>query len=286
MDRAKAVKKIKRYQRLSKLLLRKRTAASVRSVETSYGPVRVLEYGFDDKDVKPLFVDIHGGGYAFMSPEHDEKLNLKILERTNVKIISIDYPKAPQHPYPAGIEATYEVIRHYYENASEYCIDSNNIGVGGHSSGGNFATVTCMKAKERKDVEIKYQILVYPGTDAATDPYTRPKCKKGLSNKMIEMIVLSYVEDLEQTRSPYVSPVLATNDQLTGLPKALVILAGDGDPLTPEGRVYAENMRRAGVNVELHEFADTLHGFVHKRSPDAEKAMDLIIDFINNENAA
>ena len=286
MDRAKAVKKIKRYQRLSKLLLRKRTAASVRSVETSYGPVRVLEYGFDDKDAKPLFVDIHGGGYAFMSPEHDEKLNLKILERTNVKIISIDYPKAPQHPYPAGIEATYEVIRHYYENASEYGIDSNNIGVGGHSSGGNFATVTCMKAKERKDIEIKYQILVYPGTDAATDPYTRPKCKKGLSNKMIEMIVLSYVEDLEQTRSPYVSPVLATNDQLTGLPKALVILAGDGDPLTPEGRVYAENMRRAGVNVELHEFADTLHGFVHKRSPDAEKAMDLIIDFINNENAA
>ncbi|MCL2890678.1 MAG: alpha/beta hydrolase [Methanomassiliicoccaceae archaeon] len=158
--------------------------------------------------------------------------------------------------------------------------------MGGHSSGGNFATVTCMKAKERKDVEIKYQILVYPGTDAATDPYTRPKCKKGLSNKMIEMIVLSYVEDPEQTRSPYVSPVLATNDQLTGLPKALVILAGDGDPLTPEGRVYAENMRRAGVNVELHEFADTLHGFVHKRSPDAEKAMDLIIDFINNENAA
>jgi len=284
MDRAKAVKKIKRYQWLSNALMKKRTVASERSVDTSYGTVRVLEYGFDDKDVKPLFVDIHGGGYAFMSPEHDEKINLRIRERTGVKIISIDYPKAPQNPYPAGVEATYEVIRHYYENASEYGIDSGRIGIGGYSSGGNFATVTCMKAKERKDIEIKYQILVYPGTDATTDPYERPKCERGLSNKMIEMIVLSYVEDPEETRSPYVSPVLATNDRLTGLPKALVILAGAGDPLTPEGLVYAEKLRDAGVNVELHEFEGTLHGFVHKKTLDAEKAIDIIIDFIRNEN--
>ena len=283
MDRAKAIRKIKRYQWLTNRFVKRRTVASERYVETSYGSIRVLEYGFDEEDERPLFVDIHGGGYALMFPEHDEKINLRILKDTGVRIISIDYPKAPQNPYPAGIEAVYEVIKYYYDNAETYRIDRNNIGIGGYSSGGNFATVACIKANERKDIEIRYQILVYPGTDAAGDPYEKPKCKKGLTNKMIEAIVLCYVTDPEDAGSPYVSPVNATADQLTGLPPALVILAGDGDPLSPEGRRYGKMMQDAGVQVELHEFKGTMHGFTHDGSQSAEEAIRLMIDFINRE---
>ena len=283
MERKKAIKKVERYQRMAARFMKKGTTAFERFVDTSHGKVRVLEYGFDSQEEKPLFVDIHGGGWAFMFPEMDEGINRRILEKTKVKIISIDYPKAPQNPYPTGIEATYEVVKHYSDNAEKYRIDRDNIGIGGYSSGGNFATVACIMANERKDLKFKYQILCYPGTDAAEDPYKKPKCKKGLSNKMIEAVVLSYFTDPEHAKSPHASPVYATKEQLTGLPPVLLILAGDGDPLTPEGQRYRKNLEDAGVCVELHEFKDALHGFMQEESPASEEAAGIMMDFINSQ---
>ena len=280
MDRKKAVKKMERYQRLADRFMKTGTTAGERYVDTKYGMVRILGYGFDAPEERPLYVDIHGGGWALMSPEMDEEINQLMLKKANVKIISIDYPKAPQNPFPEGIEAVYEVIKHYSDNAGTYKIDRNNIGIGGYSSGGNFATVASIMANERKDFKIKYQVLCYPGTDAAEDPYKKPKCRKGLTNKMIEAIVLCYVTDSAQARSPYASPVYATKEQLTGLPPALVILAGDGDPLTPEGLRYIKKLEEAGVQVELHEFKGTLHGFMQEGKQDAEEAVGIMMDFI------
>jgi acetyl esterase/lipase len=62
-----------------------------------------------------------------------------------------------------------------------------------------------------------------------------------------------------------------------------LILAGDGDPLSPEGRRYGKMMQDAGVQVELHEFKGTMHGFTHDGSQSAEEAIRLMIDFINRE---
>ena len=283
MDRKKAIKKIERYQRLADRFMKKKTTAGVRFIDTTYGKVRVLEYGFDSPEEKPLYVDIHGGGWALMSPEMDEEINHRILKNANVKIISIDYPKAPQNPFPIGIEAVYEAIRHYYNNAEEYGIDRNNIGTGGYSSGGNFATVACIMANERKDFRIKYQVMCYPGTDAAGDPYEKPKCRKGLTNKMIEAIVLCYLPDPEKARSPHASPVYATREQLTGLPPALLILAGKGDPLNPEGQLYGKNLEEAGVQVEMRVFENTPHGFMQEGKPEGEEAIEVMLDFIRNQ---
>lgn len=285
MDRRTAVGKIEERQKLIELHTKRTSTAPERFVDTSYGKIRVLEYGFGSQGKSPLFVDIHGGGYVFLSPEYDEDINLRIMETTDIKIISIDYPKAPQNPYPAGVEAVYEVVRHYYDNAEEYGIDRNNIGIGGYSAGGNFAAVTCIKAKERKDLRIKYQILCYPSTDPAKDPYEKPKSTQVLTNEDIEMFVLCYLTDPEQAKSPYVSPVRATKDQLAGLPPALLIMAGIGDPLNPDGLLYGERLRDAGVRAEVHEFRDSLHGFMQSDDPKAEEAIRLMTDFIKAENS-
>ncbi|MCL1810636.1 MAG: alpha/beta hydrolase [Methanomassiliicoccaceae archaeon] len=283
MDRKTAVEKVEKLQRMVELHMKLTTTAPERFIDTSYGKIRVLEYGFDTKEKRPLFVDIHGGGYVLLSPEYDEQINLRILEKTNIKIISIDYPRAPQNPYPAGVEAVYEVVKHYYDNAEEYGIDKESIGIGGYSSGGNFATVVCIKAGERKDLSIKYQVLCYPSTDPSKDPYEKPKGTQVLTNEDIEMYVLCYLTDPEQARSPYVSPVHASNDQLAGLPPALLIVAGIGDPLSPDGLNYYEKLKAAGVRAELLEFKNALHGFMQSGGPDAEKAIGAMIDFIEAE---
>jgi len=262
------------------------TTAATRYVETKYGKIRVLEYGFESNEVKPLYVDIHGGGYCVGYPEMDEGTNLLIMKRADVKIISIDWPKAPENKYPIGQEATYEVVKHYSDNAKEYKIDKDNIGIGGYSSGGNFATVLPIKARERGDFKIKYQVLVFPGVDISGNPYGKPGSDKVLSGEFLEAIYLCYLPDLKDGKEPYASPRIAPKEMLIGQPPALLISAGQ-DPLYPQYIDYAARLKDLGVEVEIHHFEDADHGFIYfAQSEDSMKAREAIVQFIVKHSQA
>lgn len=284
MSNEKLIKKGLRLQRLTKILLKAQSIKSKpvgkeRFVDTAHGKVKVLEYGFDSPEIAPLYVDMHGGGFVMLSAEYDEPMNLYFRERTKVKIISIDYPKAPQSPYPIAVEAVYEVIRHYVDNAAEYRIDSDRIGIGGHSAGANLATVTCIRAKERGDLAFRFQALDYPPLDLNTSPCEKEAPPKAISPKMAEAFNACYADD-NSSKSPYVSPVFATTEQLSGLPPALLIVAGQ-DSLHDEGVRYCQMLKDAGVSVELHDFKESEHGFTYSKTPDAKEGHKLIADFIN-----
>ena len=280
MDKEQAAQMMKmaregagRYKPVSKV-------AKERYVDTSYGKIRVLEYGFDSDDVKPLYVDIHGGGYCIGFPEMDEEINLLIRSRVDVKIISIDWLKAPENPYPIGLEAAYEVVKHYSDNAEEYKIDRECIGTGGYSSGGNFATVIPIKAKERGDLKIKYQMICFPGVDISGDPYGKPGSDKVLSGQFLEAIYLCYLPEPKYGKEPYASPRIAPREMLVGLPPTLLISAGQ-DPLYPQYIDYAARLKDAGVDVEIQHFEDADHGFIYQgQTEDAEKAREAIVNFI------
>jgi acetyl esterase len=280
MDKKKAAEMMMGVRGMYKAVAKESAVADIRYVETSYGKIRVLEYGFDSDDIRPLYVDIHGGGYCVGFPEMDEEINLLIRKGTNVKIISIDWPKAPENPYPIGQEATYEVIRHYADNAERYKIDNECIGIGGYSSGGNFATAIPMKAKERGHFKMRYQMLCFPGVDIHTDPYDKKGSDKILNREFLKAIHACYLSEPEHSMHPYTSPRWAPKELLTGLPPALLILAGI-DPLYSEGKDYGDKLAAAGVDVEVHVFEDADHGFTYMgRDEDKKKAYELIVNFI------
>jgi len=284
MDKAQAAQMmIKAREGYSKYKLE--TKANVRFVDTSYGKIRVLEYGFDSDVVKPLYVDIHGGGYCIGSPEMDEGMNLFIRSRADVKIISIDWPKAPENPYPIGQEATYQVIKHYSDNAKKYKINKDNIGTGGYSSGGNFATVIPIKARERGDFRIKYQMLCVPGVDISGNPYGKPGSAKVLSGEFLEAIYLCYLPEPKYGKEPYASPRIAPKEMLIGQPPALLISAGQ-DPLHPQYIDYAARLKDAGVDVEIHNFPNADHDFFFGQSEDSMKAREAIANFIKKHSKA
>ena len=282
MGNAKLVKKALRLQLIMKLASKLKPAkiGKVRLVETTRGNVSVLEYGFDSSETEPLFIDMHGGGFVLGWAAMDEPMCAYFRERTGVKVISIDYPKAPNYPFPAAVEAIYEVIKHYFDNAKAYHIDTESVGVGGHSAGGNFATVMCIMAKEKGDFSFKYQVLDYPPCDMSLDAFERPNPKGAVSPKMVDMFNACYYgKDYESAKTPYMSPVFATSEQLTGLPPALLILAGK-DSLHDEGARYYKALTAANVPVEFHEFENSVHGFTYNRTPDAKKGWDVMADFI------
>ena len=282
MDNTQLKKKALRMQAMMRTAIKLKPArvGVSKFIDTSHGKVRVLEYGFESAETSPLFIDMHGGGFVLGSADMDEPMCVYFREQTGAKIISIDYPKAPTYQYPAAVETVYDVIKHYASNAGRYNINPENIGIGGHSAGANLATVMCIKAKEKSDFSLKYQIMDYPVCDMTIGAYNRPRPKGALSPKMVDMFGACYYDnDVAIARSPYISPVFATKEQLSALPPALLILAGR-DSLHDEGARYLELLRDAGVSVEVHDFAKSIHGFTYYGKLDAKKGWVLMADFI------
>jgi acetyl esterase len=179
LTREQAIRKVKRLRRVAALRMRLRSLFKGRRpaplgkevfIETEHGKVRTLWYGFDDPETAPLFFDLHGGGFVFGSADMDEAINLELRARVGCKIISIDYAKAPEAPYPAAVNQIDAVVAHVFENAATYGVDPERMAIGGHSAGGNLSAVACLQAKRAGQVRFVGQVLDYPVLDLGTSP--------------------------------------------------------------------------------------------------------------------
>ena len=247
-------------------------------IETEFGKVRTLWYGFKNAGKAPVYFDLHGGGFLFGSADMDEKLNLELHKQVGCKIISIEYAKAPEFPYPAAVNQVYAAVKHVFENAEKYAIDRSKMAIGGHSAGGNLSTVACMKAKEEGAFQFACQILNCPPLDLATDPFDKPRPKGAIPPQLARIFNACYV-DPAQANIPHVSPVYAAQEDLQGLPPALFILAG-GDSLHDEGAKYCEMLKTAGVAAESHDYPHRPHGFTYQSSADAINARSKMAAFL------
>ncbi len=251
-------------------------------VETSVGKIKVLEYGFDKEGVLPMYIDLHGGGFMLMNARADEDMNLVIVNNSDIRVISIDYPLTPQYPYPNAVNAVYEVIAHYAKNAEEYRIDPMHFAIGGHSAGGNLAAVACLKAKMNKEKSFKFtaQVMDFPSLDLASDPYTKPLPAKAIKPKDALMYNVCYIRK-HDAKEIYISPIFASVRQLEGLPNALVI-AAEYDSLHDEAVHYAKKLSKAGVQTELCDIKGVEHGFVYYRCEEAPAVIKYIADFVKD----
>lgn len=287
LTREQAIRKGKRLRRLTALRQRchslvtgHRNTALRREVfvETEYGKVRTLWYGFENPAPAPIFFDLHGGGFILGSADMDQAFNLELSRRVGCKIISIDYAKAPEFPYPAAVNQVYAVVKHVFERAATYAVEREKMAIGGHSSGGNLSTVTCMQAQKAGQFQFACQVLDYPPLDLATSPFAKPQPKGCIPPAMASVFDACYIEPT-QARDPHVSPVYATLDDLRGLPPALLLLAGR-DSLHDEGMKYCDMLKTAGVVVECYAYPDALHGFTLEPSNDGADAREKMVVFL------
>ena len=248
-------------------------------IDSRYGKIRILKYGFNNNEVKPLYIDLHGGGFILFAADADEYINIFTQEAAGVKIVSIDYPKAPENSYPIPVEAVYDVILHFVHNADKYKLDINNLGIGGHSSGANISNVISMKAKLSNDFSIAYQVLDYPPLDLYTPPHKKPVIEGAIVPALSDFFNECYIGDVEKAKDPFVSPIFATNDLLKCQPPTLIIAAGI-DSLHDEDIKYSEMLKAAGVSVELYEAPNSPHGFTVMPSEETDKALTVITNFI------
>ena len=251
---------------------------------TGAGPVRVLGYSLDRPEILPLFVDMHGGGFALGHAEMDDPFMFRVAEATGLKILSVDYSLAPQHPFPTALNECYGVVKYVKEHPEELGIDPGSIAVGGHSAGGNLAAGICLLDAERNELGLKALLLDYPPLDLHTDPHLKPRPKKAIPPWLAHAFDAAYTSSREAAKNPLISPCFATAQQLSSFPPTLIISASL-DSLATEEAAFTDKLESAGVPVTYKLFEGVPHGFTLQEGPEADEAWQMIIDFLKRHLA-
>ena len=246
-------------------------------IPTRAGQARVLYHAARTPNA-PAFFNVHGGGFIMGTPESDDKFCHRLCEELDVAVFNIDYRLAPEYPCPNDKEDVYDVIRFVASHSSEFSVDPEKMGVGGHSAGGNISAVVCLMAKEKKEFSLRCQVLDYPPLDLFTDPHEKFYTEGAIPPQVAETFDSCYRKK-ENAKDIYCSPYYATQEQLTGLPPA-VVLTCEIDSLRDETEEYGLKLARAGVETTIKRFSGVAHGFTPIKEDRWEEGQQLIISFL------
>jgi len=210
----------------------------------------------------PAILYIHGGGWVIGDAESYDMIIKKLAIYTNSVVVFPIYSLSPEAKYPTAINEIYSTLQYMYDSPELFNIDRNNVAIAGDSVGGNMATVTAIRAKNKRGPQIKFQCLFYPVTNADMDTKSYELFKDGpwLSKKAMEWFFDSYVPK-NQRDDIYISPLKAQEEDLQNLPPALIITA-ENDVLRDEGEAYGRKLESAGTEVLNIRMNGTIHDFV------------------------
>ena len=105
--------------------------------------------------------------------------------------------------------------------------------------------------------------MYYPVTDAAMDTRSYEEFADGyfLTARSMAWFWDAYAPDVERRLEPFASPLRASDEQLAGLPPALVIV-DEADVLRDEGEAYAGAPARGRVAVTTVRYDGITHDFM------------------------
>lgn len=207
----------------------------------------------------PVLFCCYGGGFVMGSAANDDVCWAELRQTLGVNLFSINYRKAPEHPFPEPLYDVYDSIAYLEEHLTDYGIHSEDWSVFGFSAGGNLAAAVCLLDAQRGGrLKLRRQILNYPYLDLATSPKAKGHPE---SERMIYTLFPEYYCGTQDPMDSLISPVYAAENNLHHLPRAIVCLAGS-DPLHAEGARYVSKLMAAGTEVDCMVAADMPHGYL------------------------
>jgi acetyl esterase/lipase len=202
----------------------------------------------------PGLLWIHGGGYVIGSAAQDDVVCRRLARELGVTVAAVDYRLAPEYPYPTGLEDCYSALTWL---AGLPAVDPERVAIAGASAGGGLAAALALLVRDRGEIDLAAQVLVYPMLD------DRSATEDGLDHPSHRLWTQSanyygwssYLGDAD----PNVA-VPARRDDLDGLPPAWIGV-GTVDLFHDEDLAYAERLRATGVDCEVEVVDGAFHGF-------------------------
>ena len=218
--------------------------------------------GLNAEEIKPqqeatqLIFHIHGGAFYLGSMKTHRAFMSQIAARTQMQVLHVDYPLAPEAPYPAALDAVFNV----YMQLLDQGVQAKDIILSGDSCGANLALALALKIQKLELPQPSGLILLSPFVDLTlTSESLRYNQVHDalLSIETLESGIQYYVPSSIEHGNPEVSPYFA---DLTGLPP-MHIQVGSKEILLDDAQRLRDNSLAAGVEFEFKLFTGMWHNF-------------------------
>lgn len=209
---------------------------------------------------KPGILWIHGGGYITgMAEMVYMSRSIHLVKKYGVTVISPEYRLSGQAPYPAALIDCYHALLYMKKHAEELGIRKDQIMVGGESAGGGLAAALCMYAKDKRTVNIAYQMPLYPMIDNEDTETSRDNHAPVWNTRRNHYGWKQYLKGITGGKVPaYAAP--ARRKDYSGLPPAYTFVC-TAEPFYAETITYVRNMQEAGVDAGIDIYPGMFHAF-------------------------
>jgi len=239
-----------------------RGAEIVNVVDTSIAGVDVRVYTSSGEANRPCVVYCHGGGWVIGDLDLADSTTRDLAAYADATVVSVDYRRAPEHPFPAAYDDALAVTASILAGESGLSVNPNTVAVAGDSAGGNLAAgvAQALKNADRRPV---HQVLIYPCLDRDQIRHSEAWGQFGtehfLTARDMEYFYSMYAGDADPA-DVRLNPGKETD--LAGLPRATVITA-ECDPIRDSGEDYARALSAAGVETTCVRFQGQVHPFFY-----------------------
>lgn len=225
--------------------------------------VKVFVINAKPGERRPAVLHTHGGGFLLGSAASDIP-RLQVMARAlDCVVVTVEYRLAPETPFPGSLEDNYAALKWLHAEAESLGVDPARIAVAGESAGGGHAAILAIAARDRGEIPIVFQSLVYPMLDDRTGSSRQPPPYIGAFIWTADLNRQGWKAFLAtEPGGPRVpaGAVPARLDSLAGLPPAW-IGTGSVDLFVNEDIEYARRLVDAGVRTDLLVVAGAYHGF-------------------------
>lgn len=203
---------------------------------------------------------IHGGGYIVGMKEmvHMSR-TVDLVKNYGAVVVSPGYRLAFRAPYPAAADDCYAALRYLKENASALGVRNDQIMVGGESAGGGLCAAICIRARDTGEVNVAFQMPLYPMLDDRDTESSRNNHGKIWNTRRNRFAWNLYLRRADRTNlSPYAAP--ARLRDFAHLPPVYTFVC-KGEPFYAETVRYFERLNAADIPAEIDIYSGSTHAF-------------------------
>ena len=199
-----------------------------------------------------ILLYFHGGGQVLGSAKVHRLFTIELSETTNMKVLSVNYRLAPEHPFPTGLEDGL----YSYKWLLKEGYQPKNIIIGGDSSGANITLALLLKLRDKGIALPAGAFALSPPIDYTSESKTKYTNKETdfLSDVGVFWWDLTYLSG-QDPYNPYISPVHA---DLKGLPPILLQVS-TAEMLYDHSTRFFKRAKAAGVDINLQEWDGMMH---------------------------
>ncbi|WP_062119408.1 alpha/beta hydrolase [Aureimonas sp. AU40] len=225
---------------------------------------------------------VHGGGFAFCSPETHERCARVLAAETGRPVILPDYRLAPEHPYPAGLMDVVAAWRGAFEATAALGVQPGPMILAGDSAGAGLCVSALVHQGARGRADAALLFYGVYAADFETPSYRSFADGPGLTRGKMQRYWDFYLADPAARGDPLVSPLLASDEALATLPPLHLMAAGI-DPLLSDTLNFEARLASLGRSERTEIVPGVVHGFLQmsRDLPQAREALGRAAAFVN-----